>query len=129
MGRLNKKNVINSFILILASSSIANNLLDGFLSDFGIWHILAIAISITVYQNIHRNSTFSSLSTAIGVFIGLRFTAITSIEGWPFENQNGVLDSIDAGWITYTSAPVAGILVFLLIQMYFSHLEISDECE
>ena len=123
------KEVIHSFILILTSAVIANNILDGLLSNIGIWHILAIAISITVYQNIHRNSTFSSLSTAIGVFIGLRFTAITSIEGWPFENQNGVLDSIDAGWITYTSAPVAGILVFLLIQMYFSHSEISDECE
>ena len=123
------KEVIHSFILILTSAVIANNILDGLLSNIGIWHLLAIGISIVIYQNIYQDSRFSNLCTTFGAFIGLRFTSITAVEGWPSGDQTTVLDSIDAGWITYTSAPVAGIFVFLLIQMFFSEAEISDESE
>ena len=123
------KEVIHSFILILTSAVIANNILDGLLSNIGIWHLLAIGISIVIYQNIYQDSRFSNLSTTFGVFIGLRFTAITAVEGWFTGDRTAVLDSIDAGWITYTSAPVAGIFVFLLLQMFFSDFEISDESE
>ena len=123
------KEVIDSFILILTSAVIANNILDGLLSNIGIWHLLAIGISILIYKNSYQDSRFSNLSTIFGVFIGLRFTAITAVEGWFSGDQTAVLDSIDAGWITYTSAPVAGVFVFLLLQMFFSEAEINDESE
>ena len=123
------KEVIHSLILILTSAVIANSILDGLLSNIGIWHLLAIGISIVIYQNIYQDSRFSNLSTVFGVFIGLRFTAITTTEEWLFGDQTSVLDSIDAGWITYTSAPVAGIFVFLLIQALFQEVKINEESE
>jgi len=123
------KEVISSFILVLTSASISNNVLDGLLSDIGIWHLLVIFISIVLYLNRYQYSRFPDICTALGVFIGLRFTAITAVEGWFSGNQTTALDPIDAGWITYTSAPVAGICVFLLLQLFFSKSKVSEEEE
>ena len=123
------KDAISSFIVILTSASISNNILDGLLSGMGVWHLLVICFSIILYLNNQQYSRFTNLCTAFGAFVGLRLTAITVVDGWYSGNQTAVLDSIDAGWITYTSAPVAGICAFLLLKLIFSKSKISEEEE
>ena len=81
------KDAISSFIVILTSASISNNILDGLLSGMGVWHLLVICFSIILYLNNQQYSRFTNLCTAFGAFVGLRLTAITVVDGWYSGNQ------------------------------------------
>ena len=88
------KDAISSFIVILTSASISNNILDGLLSGMGVWHLLVICFSIILYLNNQQYSRFTNLCTAFGAFVGLRLTAITVVDGWYSGNQTAVLEVI-----------------------------------